>query len=123
MGETPGGAGTSVLEHWCQLEATGRFAKFDYSSKEANVAAYGTDYAPDYRVDRVSCPCVVIHGGLDDLVDAPKLLQELPNVVFERLVPHHEHMDSLLAEDAYEQVFVHLKDQLGKRITVAGKWL
>ena len=103
-----------MLEHWCQLEATGRFAMFDYGGEEANREVYGAVAAPAYQLSELDCPCCVIHGGLDDLVDAPKLLRALPNVVFEKLVPHHEHMDSLLAEDAHDEVFVELKWQLGK---------
>ena len=114
MSETPGGAGNSVLEHWIQLEMTGRYAKFSHATPEANIAVYGESTSPEYPIGDLDCKCIVIHGGRDDLVDAPKLLRHLPasSVVFEKMIPHHEHMDSLLARDAHEEVFTCIKQQL-----------
>jgi len=112
MAETPGGAGNRVLEHWIQLEQSGMFSKFDFGTAEENMEVYGQVNAPIYPVQQMDCPSVLIYGGLDDLVDAPKLIKQLPNVVFSHKVDHHEHMDSLLASDADREVFNHVVEQL-----------
>lgn len=97
------------LQHFAQLVNTGRFQKFDYG-QAGNLIRYNRPTPPEYNLKNVKVPVAIYYGKTDALVvveDVKKLIEELPNVVKDYLVPHEKfnHFDYIWGVDAPRLVF------------------
>ncbi|CAH0403267.1 unnamed protein product [Chilo suppressalis] len=114
-------AGTSLhnLAKYGQGVVSPKFAKFDYG-RERNLELYGQINPPEYNLDAVSTPVVIIYGRNDGVVDHQDikwLIGRLPNVIdvveVEDPLWNHEDMHysryfkSLVFPTVYEHLLVN----------------
>lgn len=103
--ETPAGTSVRTIVQWLQHSRTGRFQHFCFGPA-GNVRQYGQMQAPEFAIEQMDIPTMVIVGGQDRLLDFHLLLRRLRRcLVGFKVIPHHEHLDSVLAIDAHEHVF------------------
>jgi len=113
----PAGTGAKVLEQTAQsIEASGNFQRFDYG-REKNLYIYGQPTPPQYSLELVTTPVVLLWGKNDNIVDqrdVAKLADGLPNLVSSEPVrwPLWQHFDFMWGIDAdrlvYARVLHHL---------------
>ncbi|XP_045295430.1 lipase member K isoform X4 [Leopardus geoffroyi] len=82
-------AGTSVqtMLHWAQLTP------------------------PLYSVTKMQVPTAVWSGGHDrvaDLKDVENLLPQIPRLIYYKLIPHYNHVDFYLGQDAPQEIYQDL---------------
>ncbi|XP_043453952.1 lipase member K isoform X3 [Prionailurus bengalensis] len=82
-------AGTSVqtMLHWAQLTP------------------------PLYNVTKMQVPTAVWSGGHDrvaDLKDVENLLPQIPRLIYYKLIPHYNHVDFYLGQDAPQEIYQDL---------------
>ncbi|XP_069359749.1 lipase 1-like [Maniola hyperantus] len=104
--------------HLAQLALRGRFSKFDYGA-EGNLVQYNTKLPPDYDLNRVTMPIVLLAGRNDKisvLVDVDTLKGQLPNVVNYTIVKRElmNHIDYVWGENMKDYLFPYIFDILDK---------
>jgi pimeloyl-ACP methyl ester carboxylesterase len=103
--EAPAGSSTRTLAQWFQHSLSGKFSMYDFGNPTENKKRYGQESAPEYPLCKITIPVAVIAGGLDTLLDYKRLISELPNCIFQKCIPHHAHLDNLMAIDAHTLVY------------------
>eukprot|EP00904_Undaria_pinnatifida_P003045 jgi/Undpi1/12741/HiC_scaffold_6.g02409.m1 len=84
--------------HWFQMMCSGKLCMF--------ADAPASQYVPViYDVSKVSCPVAIVYGGSDYLVEVEALKATLPNVVMSIREEKYEHLDTMWADTAKDNVF------------------
>ncbi|XP_049287541.1 lipase 1-like [Anopheles funestus] len=109
-GHDPSGISSKQLQHFAQLNRSGRFQQFDYGRKELNLAAYGSEHPPKYNLSAVTTPVVIFYSLNDWMVDPAnivRLASELPNLVSKTVVEdrNFNHFDFMIAKRVRELVY------------------
>lgn len=109
FGHAPAGAATNQLLHYGQCVQSGCFRQYDYGPLE-NRLKYEQSTPPNYNLENVHAPVAIYHSQNDWLAtmeDTRILVQKLPNVFKEYLVPHKKfnHIDFILGIDAPTLLF------------------
>lgn len=109
FGHFPNGCSFNQFLHFRQLLNTGHFQKFDYGRIQ-NLMHYKRPSPPDYNLKNVKVPVAVYYAESDTLTvvqDIKRFINEIPNVVFEYLVPHKlfNHIDFIVATNSQKLIF------------------
>ena len=113
IGHTPAGTSVKNLVHWFQIINTKTFAKFDYG-EEGNFDHYGTRFAPQYDLNKINVPTVLISGGADTLApfeDVQWTKEHLPNVKHFQ-IKCFNHVDFLHGVKGGEIVYKIFRDMI-----------
>lgn len=102
--QTPGGGSTKTILHYAQLIQSGLFQRFDYGTVK-NLFVYGKAVPPEYALNEISSPLVVISSPSDWLSstrDVETLSAHLTCDVTHHIIkrPGFSHIDFLWADDA-----------------------
>lgn len=100
MGLVPAGCNTKQPRHYMQLQASNRFAQFDYGKENQRI--YGRATPPEYALEKITAPVALYYSQNDYLAaveDVQRLRKRLPNVVEDHLFPYKKwnHVDMLWA--------------------------
>lgn len=95
--------------HFGQLISSGKFQKFDHGKAE-NIERYGQAQPPNYNLQNARAPVAAYYAESDWQSvpkDVRKLISELPNVVYDYLIPHKafNHGDFAYGKDARRLVY------------------
>lgn len=64
-----------------------------------------------YNVTKMQVPTAVWSGGHDrvaDLKDVENLLPQIPRLIYYKLIPHYNHVDFYLGQDAPQEIYQDL---------------
>lgn len=105
----PTAAGSNQLLHFGQLVNSGRFRNFDYG-KIGNWIQYKRTSPPEYNLRNATIPVSVYYAEGDRLTvvkDVRSLINKLPNVINDYLVPHAKfnHVDFVWGKNAGQLVY------------------
>ncbi|XP_022119722.2 gastric triacylglycerol lipase [Pieris rapae] len=121
FGHFPAGTSVHNMARYGQSMSSDKFQKFDYG-KDVNLVKYGSEMPPEYNLNRMTAPIVIIYGRNDHLVD-PKdiawLVKQLPNVakVMEVTDPLWNHFDVTYSQYTSELIFPTVNKYLTKSST------
>ncbi|MXQ80535.1 hypothetical protein E5288_WYG008994 [Bos mutus] len=106
-------AGTSVqtMLHWAQAVNSGRFQAFDWGNPDQNMKHFHQLTPPLYNVSNMEVPTAVWSGGQDyvaDLKDVENLLPTIPKLIYYKSIPHYNHVDFYLGQDAPLEIYQDL---------------
>ncbi|XP_042764295.1 lipase member K isoform X2 [Panthera onca] len=106
-------AGTSVqtMLHWAQAANSGLFQAFDWGNPDENMMHFHQLTPPLYNVTKMRVPTAVWSGGHDrvaDLKDVENLLPQIPRLIYYKLIPHYNHVDFYLGQDAPREIYQDL---------------
>jgi lysosomal acid lipase/cholesteryl ester hydrolase len=126
LSQTPADTSVRNMIHWIQAIENGRFAMFDYGSKEENYEHYNNNKPPSYDLSKLTMPIALYIGANDylaDVADVSTLVSLLnPNIIVSQtIIEGFAHMDFVWGIDAYELVYdpfiSQIKQYLGSGIT------
>ncbi|KAJ2951726.1 hypothetical protein O0L34_g13890 [Tuta absoluta] len=110
----PSSFSTKQVIHYGQLVKSAKFRQYDYG-RDQNMARYGSEFPPDYALEKVSTPVALFYSNANDLAsvyeDVLILKSKLPNVVEDYVIPYASwaHSDFMWAKDVkvllYDRVF------------------
>ncbi|XP_040480123.1 lipase member K isoform X2 [Ursus maritimus] len=106
-------AGTSVqnMLHWAQAANSGLFQAFDWGNPDQNMMHFHQRTPPIYDVTKMAVPTAVWSGGQDrvaDLKDIENLLPKITKLIYYKFIPHYNHVDFYLGQDAPQEVYQDL---------------
>lgn len=106
-------AGTSVqtMLHWAQAVNSGQFQAFDWGNPDQNMKHFHQLTPPLYNVSNMEVPTAVWSGGQDcvaDLKDVENLLPTITKLIYYKLIPHYNHVDFYLGQDAAVEIYQDL---------------
>nr|XP_035935229.1 lipase member K isoform X3 [Halichoerus grypus] len=106
-------AGTSVqnMLHWAQAANSGLFQAFDWGNPDQNMMHFHQLTPPLYDVTRMEVPTAVWSGGHDrvaDVRDVENLLPKITRLIYYKLIPHYNHVDFYLGQDAPQEIYQDL---------------
>uniref|UniRef100_A0A8D0P1S1 Lipase n=1 Tax=Sus scrofa TaxID=9823 RepID=A0A8D0P1S1_PIG len=106
-------AGTSVqnMLHWAQAVNSGQFQAFDWGNPYQNMMHFHQLTPPLYNVSKMEVPTAVWSGGQDrvaDLKDVENLLPKITRLIYYKLIPHYNHVDFYLGQDAPHEIYQDL---------------
>ncbi|XDA88041.1 hypothetical protein R6Z07_018010 [Ovis aries] len=106
-------AGTSVqtMLHWAQAVNSGQFQAFDWGNPDQNMKHFHQLTPPLYNVSNMEVPTAVWSGGQDcvaDLKDVENLLPTITKLIYYKLIPHYNHVDFYLGQDAPVEIYQDL---------------
>ncbi|XP_021551846.1 lipase member K isoform X3 [Neomonachus schauinslandi] len=106
-------AGTSVqnMLHWAQAANSGLFQAFDWGNPDQNMMHFHQLTPPLYDVTKMEVPTAVWSGGHDrvaDVRDVENLLPKITRLIYYKLIPHYNHVDFYLGQDAPQEIYQDL---------------
>nr|XP_001082335.2 lipase member K [Macaca mulatta]XP_015312402.1 lipase member K [Macaca fascicularis] len=106
-------AGTSVqnMLHWAQAVNSGRLQAFDWGNSDQNMMHFHQLTPPLYNITKMEVPTAIWNGGQDivaDPKDVKNLLPQIANLIYYKLIPHYNHVDFYLGEDAPQEIYQDL---------------
>nr|XP_056705246.1 lipase member M-like [Euleptes europaea] len=110
---------TSVknILHWGQVAKSGEFRYFDYGSGLAD--KYNKTTPPLYRIEEITVPIAIWHGGHDWLcqpVEIEALLPRITNLIHLKYLPDWNHFDFLWGLDAPERLYREILYLMEKKL-------
>lgn len=98
MGQLPAGCSSRQPRHYIQLQASNRFAQFDFGKENQRI--YGRATPPEYALEKITAPIALYYGQNDNLCaveDVQRLRMRLPNVVEDHMYPYKKwnHVDMI----------------------------
>ncbi|KAL0273417.1 UNVERIFIED_CONTAM: hypothetical protein PYX00_006082 [Menopon gallinae] len=111
------GSSIKQLAHFGQLVSSKKFRQYDYGIK--NIQHYGQLTPPEYDLSKANAPIHLYYAAndrLSDLADVTRLINELPNIKEQYLVPFDKfnHMDHIWADDIINLEYDHLVEEIDK---------
>ncbi|XP_045424043.1 lipase member K isoform X2 [Lemur catta] len=106
-------AGTSVqnMLHWGQAVNSGQLQAFDWGNPDQNMMHFHQLTPPLYNVTKMEVPTAIWSGGQDivaDPKDIENLLPKIANPIYYKLIPHYNHVDFYLGQDAPQEIYQDL---------------
>ncbi|XP_034786953.1 lipase member K isoform X2 [Pan paniscus] len=106
-------AGTSVqnMLHWAQAVNSGQLQAFDWGNSDQNMMHFHQLTPPLYNITKMEVPTAIWNGGQDivaDPKDVENLLPQIANLIYYKLIPHYNHVDFYLGEDAPQEIYQDL---------------
>ncbi|XP_057591921.1 lipase member K isoform X1 [Hippopotamus amphibius kiboko] len=111
LSQNPAGTSVQNMLHWAQAVNSGQFQAFDWGTPEQNMMHFHQLTPPLYNVSKMEVPTAMWSGGQDivaDLKDVENLLPKIRRLVYYKLIPHYNHVDFYLGEDAPYEVYQDL---------------
>uniref|UniRef100_A0A4X2M2P1 Lipase n=1 Tax=Vombatus ursinus TaxID=29139 RepID=A0A4X2M2P1_VOMUR len=110
-------SGTSVqtLFHQWQVRTGKEFQAYDWGSPIQNIMHFNQPTPPFYRAEDMTAPAFPWSGGNDWLLspkDVEDLLHQLPNLVYHKMIPSHNHLDFIWGMDPQEQIYDDLVEMM-----------
>ncbi|XP_058552267.1 lipase member K isoform X2 [Neofelis nebulosa] len=90
---------------------SGLFQAFDWGNPDENMMHFHQLTPPLYNVTKMRVPTAVWSGGHDrvaDLKDVENLLPQIPRLIYYKLIPHYNHVDFYLGQDAPQEIYQDL---------------
>ncbi|XP_040310184.1 lipase member K isoform X2 [Herpailurus yagouaroundi] len=90
---------------------SGLFQAFDWGNPDENMMHFHQLTPPLYNVTKMQVPTAVWSGGHDrvaDLKDVENLLPQIPRLIYYKLIPHYNHVDFYLGQDAPQEIYQDL---------------
>ncbi|XP_063566366.1 lipase member K isoform X2 [Gorilla gorilla gorilla] len=106
-------AGTSVqnMLHWAQAVNSGQLQAFDWGNSDQNMMHFHQHTPPLYNITKMEVPTAIWNGGQDivaDPKDVENLLPQIANLIYYKMIPHYNHVDFYLGEDAPQEIYQDL---------------
>jgi len=112
---------TSVknIAHWAQGVRTDTYEMYDYGSAAENIIHYNQSTPPTYDLTKMptNLKLAMFMGGEDylaDPVDVDLLLSLLPFTPYTHYEPTYAHLDPLLGEISYQQIYPLMLQLIGQ---------
>ncbi|XP_072659782.1 lipase member K isoform X2 [Canis lupus baileyi] len=114
-------AGTSVqnMLHWAQAANSGLFQAFDWGNPAQNMRHFHQRTPPLYDVTKMEVPTAVWSGGRDRVADPRDVENLLPNItrlIYYKLIPHYNHVDFYLGQDAPREIYQDLIELMDEHL-------
>ncbi|KAH8419348.1 hypothetical protein KR222_006079, partial [Zaprionus bogoriensis] len=98
FGLIPAGCNSKQPIHYIQLQASNRFAQYDYGKDNQRI--YGRATPPDYPLEKITAPVALYYAQndyLSSVEDVQRLAKRLPNVVENLMYPYKKwnHVDMI----------------------------
>lgn len=126
------GASTKTIKHFLQLYLQKRFGMYDYGP-QGNLVRYGQTVAPNYNLQNVTLPTIVLIRGGQDFLSTPQdqltLIQQLGTKPFlDIYLPNYNHLDFIIAKNILldinlpiAKVILTLSNHMGDTLTYPTK--
>ncbi|XP_063095564.1 lipase member K isoform X2 [Cavia porcellus] len=111
MSQKPAGTSVQTMLHWAQILNSGQLQAFDWGDLDQNMIHFHQITPPLYNITKVEVPTAIWSGGQDivaDPKDIQHLLPKVANLIYYKMIPHYNHMDFYLGEDAYQEIYQDL---------------
>ncbi|XP_057387123.1 lipase member K [Balaenoptera acutorostrata] len=111
LSQSPEGTSVQNMLHWAQAVNSGQFQAFDWGNPDQNMMHFHQLTPPLYNVSKMEVPTAVWSGGQDpvaDLKDVGNLLPKITRLIYFKLIPHYNHVDFYLGQDAPYEVYQDL---------------
>ncbi|XP_039079261.1 lipase member K isoform X1 [Hyaena hyaena] len=111
LAQSPAGTSVQNMLHWAQAANSGLFQAFDWGNPDENMMHFHQLTPPLYDVTKMQVPTAVWSGGHDrvaDLKDVENLLPKIPRLIYYKLIPHYNHVDFYLGQDAPQEIYQDL---------------
>ncbi|XP_059972593.1 lipase member K isoform X1 [Mesoplodon densirostris] len=111
LSQSPAGTSVQNMLHWAQAINSGQFQAFDWGNPDQNMMHFHQSTPPLYNVSKMEVPTAVWSGGQDpvaDVRDVENLLSKITRLIYFKLIPHYNHMDFYLGQDAPYEVYQDL---------------
>ncbi|XP_060042423.1 lipase member K isoform X2 [Erinaceus europaeus] len=111
LSQSPAGTSVQTMLHWAQAVNSGQFQAYDWGNPELNMEHFFQLTPPLYNVTQMSVPTAVWSGAQDpvaDPIDVENLLPKISRLVYYKLIPHYNHVDFYLGQDAPQEIYQDL---------------
>ncbi|KAM5237301.1 lipase member K [Ctenodactylus gundi] len=111
LSQRPAGTSVQNMLHWGQVYNSGQLQAFDWGNPDQNMMHFHQITPPLYNVTKMEVP-TAIWTGEQDVVADPKdieiLLPKIANLIYYKVIPHYNHMDFYLGQDAPYEIYQDL---------------
>ncbi|XP_049620522.1 lipase member K-like [Suncus etruscus] len=111
LAHSPAGTSVQNMLHWAQAFKSGKFQAFDWGNSDQNMKHFQQATPPLYDITKMDVPTAVWSGDQDlvaDPKDTANLLPKIPRLIYYKLIPHYNHVDFYLGEDAPQEIYQDL---------------
>ncbi|XP_069876545.1 lipase member N [Dipodomys merriami] len=111
MAHAPSGSSIQNILHIKQLYRSDEFRAYDWGSQAENMHHYNQSRPPLYDITTMKVPTAVWAGGHDSLVtpqDVARILPQIKNLSYFRLLPDWNHFDFVWGLDAPQRVYTKI---------------
>ncbi|XP_032347273.1 lipase member K isoform X3 [Camelus ferus] len=111
LSQSPAGTSVQNMLHWAQAVNSGLFQAFNWGNPDQNMMHFHQLTPPLYNVSKMDVPTAVWSGGQDavaDLKDVENLLPKIARLIYYKLIPHYNHVDFYLGQDAPHEIYQDL---------------
>ncbi|XP_028638125.1 lipase member K isoform X1 [Grammomys surdaster] len=111
MAQSPAGTSVQNMLHWAQTVNSGQLQAFDWGNPDQNMMHFNQLTPPVYNITKMRVPTAMWSGGQDivaDDKDTKNLLPKVANLIYYKDIPHYNHMDFYLGQDAPQEVYQDL---------------
>ncbi|XP_032751371.1 lipase member K isoform X2 [Rattus rattus] len=108
MAQSPAGTSVQNMLHWAQAVNSGQLQAFDWGNPDQNMMHFNQLTPPVYNISKMRVPTAMWSGGHDvvaDEKDTKNLLPKVANLIYYKEIPHYNHMDFYLGQDAPQEVY------------------
>ncbi|XP_011359915.1 lipase member N [Pteropus medius] len=113
MSHAPTGSSVQNILHIKQLYRSDEFRAYDWGNKTENMRHYNQSRPPLYDLTAMTVPTAMWVGGNDVLVtiqDVARILPQIRNLHYFKLLPDWNHFDFIWGLDAAERVYSKIID-------------
>ncbi|ELK00939.1 Lipase member N [Pteropus alecto] len=113
MSHAPTGSSIQNILHIKQLYRSDEFRAYDWGNKTENMRHYNQSRPPLYDLTAMTVPTAMWVGGNDVLVtiqDVARILPQIRNLHYFKLLPDWNHFDFIWGLDAAERVYSKIID-------------
>ncbi|XP_052715242.1 lysosomal acid lipase/cholesteryl ester hydrolase-like [Crassostrea angulata] len=110
------GASAKDIIHFLQGIKADKFQKYDYGP-DGNMKRYNQTTPPEYHPQNMAVPVAMFYGDNDflaDRTDVQYLLDNLPNIVYQRELPNWNHVDFIIGKDAHQLLYTDILNLMSK---------
>uniref|UniRef100_A0A8D2B2F8 Lipase n=1 Tax=Sciurus vulgaris TaxID=55149 RepID=A0A8D2B2F8_SCIVU len=111
LAQSPAGTSVQNMLHWAQAVNSGQLQAFDWGQPDQNMMHFHQLIPPLYNVTKMEVPTAMWSGGQDvvaDPKDIENLIPKVANLIYYKAIPHYNHMDFYLGQDAPQEIYQDL---------------